>query len=84
MWDYVDGDAGNLSWLVTAAKSGSAVIMTDGSFNHQLCETICETEWIILCMTTKHLVYGSFFEQSTPASFHSWPHDNTSFSIMCC
>ena len=71
MWEMIFPDVGlgfDVSWMISALKSGSLVAVTDGSYDRQRNPYICAAGWIIMDITTGSRLSGSFSEYSTSAS----------------
>ena len=66
MWEQLDIGT-DLTWLVKAIQEGTAVAVTDGSYNKKLAPNISGAGWIIRCKVTGKEVRGSFSEYSTSA-----------------
>ena len=67
MWQYVEGDAEDLEWFHTALSDGTAVLVTDGSFNKSLAPDISGAGWIATCTRQRKMVGGWFYEKSPKA-----------------
>ena len=67
MWQYVEGDSTDVSWLHEALVDGSAVMVTDGSYNQSLAPDISGAGWIISCTQRRRLLGGWFYERSPKA-----------------
>lgn len=66
MWEHLEiGD--DLTWLANAIQEGTAVAVTDGSYNKKLAPNISGAGWIIRCKASGKEVRGSFSEYSTSA-----------------
>ena len=66
MWEHLEiGD--DLTWLANAIQEGTAVAVTDGSYNKKLAPNISGAGWIIRCKVSGKEVRGSFSEYSTSA-----------------
>jgi hypothetical protein len=64
MWQYVEGDSSKLTWLATALTNGTAVMVTDGSFNQALAPDISGAGWMITCTSQWKMLGGRFCEWS--------------------
>ena len=68
---HVEGDFSKMAWLATALKQGTAVMVTDGSFNKSLAPDISGAGWMIACTTRRKMLNGWFYERSLKAgSYH--------------
>jgi hypothetical protein len=66
MWDELVLK-GTFQSIIAAVKNGSAIWVTDGSFDRVCAPDICSAGWIIYCPQTRHYLQGSFYE-TTPDS----------------
>ena len=62
MWNNIVNEGVDLCWVVDALTSGTAIWVTDGSFNRPIAPLVSGAGWIMYCTTTKQKLYGSFFE----------------------
>lgn len=62
------GDKDDLSWLVEAMRNGTAVLVTDGSFDRKRAPLVSGAGWVITCRTARKFLRGSFYETSISAS----------------
>ena len=67
MWNNIVNEGVDLCWVVDALTSGTAIWVTDGSFNRPIAPLVSGAGWIMYCTTTKQKLYGSFFERSPKA-----------------
>ena len=71
MWEQLAVDNNDFGWLASATN-GTAVTITDGSYNRDMPPNIFGAGWIIYCFWTGKQVMGNFYEVSTSAdSYHS-------------
>ena len=68
MWEHVEDEGQDLTWLLEALKNGSAVMVTDGSFDRKREPLISGAGWEITCRKARKFLKGSFFEISNSAS----------------
>jgi hypothetical protein len=68
MWDFVDGKHQDMSWVNTALRKKTAIMVTDGSFNRSLAPTISGAGWVLVCTDCKQMINGCFYENSPKAS----------------
>ena len=68
MWEEVVGDKDDLSCLVEAMRNGTAVLVTDGSFDRKRAPLVSGAGWVIACRTARKFLRGSFYETSISAS----------------
>ena len=68
MWEDVVGDNEDLSWLVEALRNGTAVLVTDGSFDRKRAPLVSGAGWVITCRTAQKFLRGSFYKTSVSAS----------------
>lgn len=45
----MEGDSNNMEWLHKALEEGTAVMVTDGSYNQSLAPDISGAGWMIAC-----------------------------------
>lgn len=67
MWRHVEGDKNNMGWLSLALNLGSAIMVTDGSYNNCLAPHISGAGWTIACRQKQKMVGGWFYEHSKKA-----------------
>jgi hypothetical protein len=67
MWETLELK-GNFASVITAIKNGSAIWVTDGSFDRVRAPSISSADWIIYCPKTKQFLRGSFYEISPDSS----------------
>ena len=58
VWKHIDGYEDSDTWLSTALRNGTAVLICDGSYQPQLSETLGGAAWIIECMSTGRQIRG--------------------------
>ena len=68
IWDYIEGKHENMSWIATALYDGSAIIVTDGSYNRVLAPRVSGAGWVLVSTNSRRMIYGSFYEISRAAS----------------
>ena len=68
MWEEVVGDKDDLSWLVDAMRKGTAVLVTDGSYDRKRAPSVSGAGWVITCRIAQKFLRGSFYETSISAS----------------
>ena len=68
MWEYVEGKDQDLWWLTDALASGTAVLVTDGSYDRKRAPTVSGAGWVITCQKAQKFLHGSFYEHSRKAS----------------
>lgn len=68
IWDYIEGKHENMSWIATALYDGSAIMVTDGSYNRVRAPNISGAGWVLVSTKSLKMVYGSFYELSKCAS----------------
>ena len=57
-----------MSWIATALYDGSAIMVTDGSYNRSRAPRISRAGWVLVSTNSLRMVYGSFYEISSAAS----------------
>ncbi len=67
MWEEVINEGCDLNWVVDSLRNGTAICVTDGSYNEALNPYACGAGWVIYCTKTKLRLRGSFFELSADA-----------------
>ena len=69
MWEQIEHDNTDMTWLATALANGTVMAVTDGSYNKSAAPQISGAGWIIYCFRTgKQIRTGSFYEISPFAS----------------
>ena len=68
IWDYIEGKHENMSWIASALYDGSAIMVTDGSYNRVLAPRVSGAGWVLVSTNSFRMVYGSFYEFSKKAS----------------
>ncbi|KAL3763706.1 hypothetical protein ACHAWU_008028 [Discostella pseudostelligera] len=68
MWEYIEGKQDDMSWVTEALRNHTAVMVTDGSFKRSLAPRISGAGWILICTSSKKVIFGSFHEYSDAAS----------------
>ena len=68
MWEHVEDEGQDPTWLLEALKNGSAVMVTDGSFDRKRAPLISGAGWEITCRKSRKFLKGSFFKISNSAS----------------
>lgn len=67
MWDHVERPSG-LDAVIDAIASGTAVFVTDGSYNWGIQRDIDGAGWLVFCTSGRRIVLrGSFSERNTKA-----------------
>ena len=67
MWTNVGNDGTNLDWVVAALSSGTAIWVTDGSYNKDIAPHVSGAGWVLYCTSTGKRLYGNFYEFSEAA-----------------
>ncbi len=70
MWEFVEGKHKDMTWLVTALRNKTAIMVTDGSFNRSLAPKISGAGWVLVCTSSRKMVRGCFHEESEKASLY--------------
>ena len=60
IWDYIEGGIGNLYWLNAALLAGTAILVSDGSYNRQWSSSLASAGWKMPCTARGRSVSGSF------------------------
>ena len=68
MWTHIVNEGQVLQWVDDSLSNGTAVWMTDRSYNPKVAPTVSGAGWILYCTEQKCKLYGSFFERSPRAS----------------
>jgi len=68
MWSYIEGKHEDMSWIATALYDGSAVMVTDGSYNRSFAPLVSGAGWALASRNSMRMEYGSFVEVSKGAS----------------
>ena len=70
MWDKFYGTPSSrrdLSWLVAAVRNGTAIWVTDGSYDRKRAPTVSGAGWTVYCTRTRKQLICSFYEHSPKA-----------------
>jgi hypothetical protein len=67
MWEHIEADDNDFSWIADALKNGTIIAVTDGSYHQDMAPTISGAGWILYCFRTGKQVTGSFYEHSPTA-----------------
>lgn len=67
MWDNVEEETQDLRWLADALSNGTAVLVTDGSYDKKRAPRVSGAGWVITCRTAQKFLRGSFHEDSPRA-----------------
>ena len=67
MWSNVRNEGPNLRWVVKAISNGTAVWVTDGSYNKKIAPHTSGAGWLVYCTATKLKMSGHFYERSQKA-----------------
>ncbi len=68
IWEYIEGKHKDMSWIASALYDGSAIMVTDGSYNRTLAPRISGAGWVLVSTNSLKMVYGAFYEVSSAAS----------------
>ena len=67
MWSNVRNKGPNLQWVVRSITNGTALWVTDGSYNRTVAPHISGVGWLIYCTETGLKMSGHFYERSQKA-----------------
>ena len=67
MWTDIVNEGRDLTWVNEDLQDGSAILVSDGSYNPELAPALCGAGWLIYCPRTKRRLMGYFYETG-PAS----------------
>ncbi len=67
MWTNIVNEGPDLQWLYDAVVNGTAIWVTDGSYNRDLAPNVSGAGWLVHCPTAGYRLYGSFYEVSKGA-----------------
>jgi len=67
MWRNVQNEGRNLKWVVEAMQNGTAIWVTDGSYNREIAPKVSGAGWLVYCTRRQRKLFGSFFEFSANA-----------------
>ena len=67
MWTNVKNEGPNLRWVVDAITNGTALWVTDGSYNRTVAPHTSGAGWLVYCTATKRKMTGFFYERSQRA-----------------
>ena len=64
MWSNVHNEGRNLKWVVDAMKNGTAIWVTDDSYNQEIAPKVSGASWLVYWIKRQCKLFGSFFEFS--------------------
>ena len=67
MWANIGNDGTTLDWVVSALSEGTAIWVTDGSYNRETAPHVSGAGWVLYCTATGKRLYGNFYEFSEAA-----------------
>jgi hypothetical protein len=68
MWEHIEDPYEDTAWMAEALTNGTAVLVTDGSYDRKLAPRVSGAGWTFCCRRTQRIVRGSFYEVSPSAS----------------
>ena len=68
MWNSIEDENQDLTWLVDALRNNTALLVTDGSYDRKKAPHTSGAGWIICCTRAHNMLRGSFYETSPSAS----------------
>ena len=68
MWEHTTCTEEDTGWMADALRYGTAVMVTDGSYDRSLAPDVSGAGWYFCCRLTRRVVHGSFWERSRTAS----------------
>ena len=68
MWDSIEDENQDLSWLVEGIRNGTVVAVADGSYNRKTAPDVSGAGLVLCCTKAEKLLRISFFERSRSAS----------------
>ena len=68
MWEHIEDPYEDTVWMAEALTNGTAVLVTDGSYDRKLAPRVSGAGWTFCCRRTERIVRGSFYEVSPSAS----------------
>ena len=67
MWENVRNEGNGLDWVANAMREGTAVWVTDGSYNKKVAPDVSGAGWLVYCTKRSKKLFGSFYERSPQA-----------------
>jgi hypothetical protein len=64
MWEEITNEGDGFQWILDAITGGTALWVTDGSYNKDVAPTVSGAGWMLYCTATGKRMYGSFYEAS--------------------
>ena len=68
MWDEVESEDQDLTWLIAGLKQGSIIAVADGSYDRKKAPEVSGAGWVLCCTRSRKMLRGSFYEISASAS----------------
>ena len=68
MWEVINGQSDNLSWLAKALCQGTSIWTTDGSYDCKRAPRVSGAGWIVCDKATRKVLRGNFYKISRSAS----------------
>ena len=68
MWDEVENEDQDLTWLVEGLKRGSVIAVADGSYDRKKAPEVSGAGWVLCCTRSRRMLQGNFYEVSPSAS----------------
>jgi hypothetical protein len=68
MWDGIQDEQQDISWLVEGLKSGTLICVTDGSYDRNFAPDISGAGFVLCCTKARKQLRANFYERSKSAS----------------
>ena len=67
MWTNIVNEGRDLRWVEAAMRNGTAIWVTDGSYNRKTAPHVSGAGWMLHCTASGRRLFGSFYERSPNA-----------------
>ena len=67
MWSNICNEGKDLRWVVEAVANGTAIWVTDGSYNREVAPHVSGAGWLVYCTRCGKKLFGYFSERSPHA-----------------
>jgi hypothetical protein len=64
MWENVRNEEKELDWVAAAMQEGTAIWVTDGSYNRKVAPDVSGAGWLVYCTKRDKKLFGWFYERS--------------------
>ena len=68
MWDGIQDEHQDISWLVEGLRNGTLICVTDGSYDRNIAPDISGAGFLLCCTKARRQLRANFYERSQSAS----------------